>query len=241
MLKPVRYPSGINNARLFSSTSIGAARQNHPLYNLPVPDRARLFQDFDDFKRYAAADWTVTAVGASTAALLAGNGGFLRLLTGAINGNSENIQDAIASSAFVSGNQFWFSARITPQLAVAPEYYFGLMNGGATAPSAATDGVYFHSSAASANVDLVLAKASVVTTIAAIATLVDATASIWSFYHDGASTLYYYKDNILLGSTTALTNLPVVSLAQQFYTANGAAATNTLDIDYYLLAAEIAR
>jgi hypothetical protein len=241
MVSPVRFTAGVNTSVVTSTSSRGAIRNDHPLWNYPNPCHCRLFEAWEDFATYRAVDWTVTAVGAGTSSLSAGEGGILRLLTGAVLNNSVNIQHTSADHTFSSGNQFWYTTRINPQLASTPGYYFGLQNGGATDPTAATDGVYFTCAAGSANVNLVIRAASTSTTISAIGTLADATWSWWSYYYDGKSTLYYYKDNVLLGSTTTLTNLPTVDLAQNFYTINGAAATNYLDIDLYLASQDIVR
>ena len=243
MVAPLRIPAGVNNAQIGSTSSSNAIKNNHPLWNYPQLDPTRLFQSFEDFATYRTVDWTLTQIGTGTSALVAGVGGILQLTTTAASGDAVTIQHTSADHDIEasSGEQFWFSTRVKPQLASVPDYYFGMFNAAATVPASATDGVYFHCNAASANVDLVLKSASTATTIASISTMADATWGVWSFYYDGKSTLYYYKDKVLLGSTTTLTNFPAVTLAQLFHTKNGAAATNYLQVDYYMAAEELTR
>jgi len=240
MSTPVRFPGGINTSKLTSGT--GAMKNNHPFVNLPYPDPFRVFHNDDDFESYRTVDWTLTLVGAGTSAAVAGAGGLIQLTTGAVLNDSVNLQHATASYLGAVGQQGWYSTRIIPQLASVPEYYFGMVNGGTTAVAGLTDGFYFHCAAASANVDFVMMKATVATTIASIGVLADATASVWSMYYDGKSTLGYYKDNVLLGTATLnAASMPTVNLAPWFYNKNGAAATNYLQVDYLMSAVEMSR
>lgn len=242
MVAPVRFPAGINTSQLSSTSSAGATKNNHPFWMLSIPDPFRLFNYADDYESYRTVDWTLTLVGGGTSAAVAGSGGIIQLTTGALLNDSVNIQHNTAGYLGGTALQGWYSARIIPQLASAPEYYFGMINSGATTPAGITDGFYFHSAAGSANMDIVFAKASVLTTVAAIGVLADATASTWSMYYDGKGTLFYYKDNVLLGSVAVpAASMPTVLLAPLYYNKNGAAATNYLQVDYCLAAVEIAR
>ena len=249
MASPVRFPAGVNNV-IYPGVTQGynftGVRNSHPLYNFPAPDPFRLFANASDFGEYSTVDWTSTVVGTGSAALTAGVGGILAITTSATANDSVAIQHTSADLAVpVAGYQMWYEALITPQDTVE-EFLVGLQEI-ITTPLSATDGIWFHKAANSANIDLVVSKASTATTYSAIATATAATAIHLAFYIDTSGNLNYYVNKSLVAQVAASTIgslLPAgtTNLSPQFFVKNGgAAATKYLNVDYYMGAVEINR
>src|SRR4030042_6598958 len=113
--------SGGAPTRLYNG--VGTVQSTHPLGMFPLPNPQQVYVDQDDFTRYLASDWVVTAGGAGAAvALTTGVGGQLLIttatsgvesITGGLNVNITN-----ATSA-VNGLKTWFKARIKLDATVA--------------------------------------------------------------------------------------------------------------------------
>lgn len=251
---PTRYQSGV------------ATSPREYLYgNYPAPTPPRIYEYFNDFSVYAAADWTVTSTSTGTSALAAGNGGLLVQTTAASNNDIQANQLTVTSFAFAGGQQVWFNINVALSDATASLFLAGLANDFAT--MAPTDGVYFSKAAASTTLNLILRKSSTSTTIA-IGTMANATSYSLGFYYNGNpnATLFayssiglasnvaygqpYYPGGIIVAAagatpagfsapTNPLTNLPTAALTMGFGVKAGAAAIKTSTVDYVLAAQEI--
>jgi hypothetical protein len=253
---PSRFPFGVTNSGPFPANALGNYRAPLPM-GVPV--------DFDDFMgTYAAADWTVTAVGTSTAADTAGLGGLLLLTTGGTTNNLEALQRPTAKFAFVAGNQFWFAARFKLDHATLSRFMIGM--GDTFAAVAPATGVYFHKASGAAALTLDINGPSATTSIPIATTLV---ANTWygvAFYYDGrpepklyaacseglASTPAFGSAQepfpggqivAAAGATAAysLANLPTTDLTMGFGVLTSSGAARTATIDYVFGAAEAVR
>ncbi len=245
---PVRMPAGVQNIDYSAAVGGGdpnydGARISHPLFMLPTLDPFRLVASKNDFIDLpATTNWTTTAVGTGTAAVVAGVGGILQLTTNnATPATTDSVAYQEANASFVPSatGQFWYHALVTPQDSLNSKFIIGLTNA-TTTPDAATDGIYFQKNAAAQTVDLVTMVGSAATTTAAITSMADLTAIKLSFFYDGKGTLNYYANNNKLGSV-AYTPTITVPLTPQFYVLSGAAATRYLQVDFFLAAQELVR
>jgi hypothetical protein len=243
---PSRFPKGINAEVQGSFSSM-----------LPVPNLLEVHPYFNDFDTYQATDWTITA-STGTNALVAGNGGILRMTTAAAVNDVQAIVKNPAAFAFVGGNQVWFMASLNVSDNTSA-FNVGLIAGGT--PMIPLDGVFFQKVAGSANIDLVIRKAGASTTLAAVTTIGAATQTPLAFYYDGRAepTIYvysgtpaiaaqanvafgqpYFVGGAMVGGTQVMTNLPIVNLSQAvvFQTPTG---VKTLDVDYLMAINEVVR
>ena len=226
MATPTRYPSGI------STQAVG-----RNLANYPMPDPTKAFTHFDDFIRYAAAEWTVgTGVNAGTAAATAAKGGAILLTTAAVStADYESLAANPATFNFASTDQVWFYTRLQASEVTASIILAGLTAGALGATLAPTDGIYFKKNAAAATIDLVLTKASTSTTLASVATLTAATNIKLGFYYNGKDAVDVFVNEVKVASQSTLTNLPTATaLTTGFGIVNGAAAAKTLQVDFTL-------
>lgn len=247
---PVRMPAGINNVN-YTVSPLGAAgesnyngaRNSHPLFMFPQQDPFRLVYNGTDFCDVPnAASYVTTVVGTGAATYPTAIGGILQLTTSAGATDSVAWQHSSADMAYSPTQQGWFHTLLTPSDATAAEYIIGMLNS-TTTPGSATDGIYFHKPSGATAIDLVFKNASVVTTIANIGNMANATAIKLSLYYDGRGTLNYYINNNKVGFTTntAAFPLPTVALTSSFYILNAAAAVKNVQVDYYLAATELVR
>ena len=151
-----RLPGGATNA---------APWQTMGNSGVPDPSWAHIYHD--DFDKYTATDWTITLTGAGTNALAASSdGGQLQSVT------TTAINDAVLTqpkyptfqiygAAIQKSSYFKWSGTISD--ALNSTLFFGWI--GATTPLTPTDGIYISSPSGGAGLNLVLVKASVVTTI----------------------------------------------------------------------------
>ena len=244
---PVRYPSGVNNVAPMPSATgsdTDTSPRQHPLYGFPALDPFRLIVDSTDFMEFTAADWTATAVGSGTAALVAGNGGLLQLITSGTTADSVALQRPVANFAVPAGpNRLWFECDITPQDATGPQILIGLTNA-TTTPGTIADGIWFNKAAGVATVNLISSKASTATTQAtAITTLVNATATKLAFHINPSGELMYYINNVLTGRISSPANIPLSStnLTIQMFIKTASGATKYVNVDYVMAAAETSR
>lgn len=222
------YPGGVTNAALETVMSA---------YGAEDPSRFHAyFNDFDAFD--AAGDWTLTTVGTTpTAAVTAGNGGVLAMVNSAANGDLDSLQLKAASFAIVAGSKAWFKARFNVSNATNAAIVIGMIQT-TTTPLTVTDGIWFSKAAASTALALNIAKASAVTTISSVATLANTTFLNVGWHYDGVSSVSVFVNNVKVGGTTVLTNLPTANLNVTMAVSNGTAAANTLSVDYVLMSNE---
>jgi len=255
---PSRFLQGVTNSAPFPFSLLG---------NLSRPLPMGTADDFDDFMgTYTAAQWTIQQTGAGTTADTAGNGGLvLQTTTGANNDQQANIRPT-AKFLFVGGNQLWFAYSMQISQATTSQFTAGLMD--TLVGLAPANGVYFDKPLAGTQINFVLRKAGVSTTIPIFTPLVAATSVAMGFYYDGRGTPTIsafcsasltapvpfgvasrpFPGGALTATASAdgtnpnpLTNLPVVNLSMGFGVKTGAAAVITMTSDYIYAATEVQR
>lgn len=196
---------------------------------------------FEDFHRYLAADWLVTAVGAGTAALGNNIGGSLVLTNAAADDNSIFLQfkgsDAAVKTqwAYTTGKKLQFTHRVQINEVLQSDYIAGLHSVDtdpiATAPA---NGFYFRKDDATARLWFCASKAGVETKLDTQTDMVAATNYDLEFYYDGShSTIAAYINQVKVGS------LPVAAgpasgtlLALSFGLQNGEAVAKNATVDF---------
>lgn len=221
------FPDGVTNAALQTVMSSYVAED-------PTVVHA-YFSDFDAFD--AAGDWTQTATGSVTNAIVAGNGGILSLGNSAANNDLDSLQLKAATFAIVAGYRSWFKCRFNISNATNAALTIGMIQT-TTTPLTVTDGIWFSKAAASTSLNLNIAKSSAVTTVTGVATLANTTYLNVGWHYNGSNTVTAYVNGVQVGGTTVLTNLPTANLNLTMAVSNGTAAANTLLVDYILMSNE---
>jgi len=236
MSSPQRYSNGVTNRA--SSDQMG---------QLILPDPTIVHTFFDDFNRYAAADWVITTTedgsSSATEAIQDEDGGVLKLT----NDNKDNDCDYLQLSgdggstaneifALESGKKAWFKCRIAVSDATQSDWLIGLTDIDTT-PLDASDGIWFQKDDGDTNIDFHVAASSSTSSASAAGTNADATYVELAWYYDGKNTIEYWIDNNLEGTLTADT-LPTTELTVTFGIVNGATAAKTMSIDYIYAAKE---
>lgn len=237
MASPVRYPSGVSTAA-----------KGSPLANYPRPDPMAVFTYANDFDNYVAGDWTVTAVGASTAAMADAAFGRLLLTTAAAENDGVQLQKVGEAFLPISGKKMWFKTKFQISDATQSDFLFGIAVTDTTAIVAAgdgvTDGIFFQKDDGSTSVTLYCQKDTTTgqTSAASVHTMVDATDVELGFEFDGVSAIKYYVDGVHKGTldvtTTPSTYLPDTECRVTMAFLTGAAAAKTCSIDYIFAAIE---
>jgi hypothetical protein len=222
-----RFPNGVTNVG--ESSMFADMGQNAP---------SNFHNYFEDFDYYTAGDWTVTETDASaTQALTDGDGGWLLITNTAADNDLVALQKKGESFRFASGKKLWFEARFKVSDATQSDVVMGLQITDAT-PLDVTDGVFFIKADGAATVDLLVEKNNTATTTSSVATMANDTFITLGFFYDGVSTIYYFV-NGALGGSSVTTNLPddedmTISFAIQ----NGEAVAKTMTVDYINVAKE---
>jgi hypothetical protein len=217
-----RFPNGLSTAA--SKFPMGA-------YTHPDPTDEHGY--FNDYNAYASTDWTITVVGTSTPALVAGDGGILGITTSATSGDSSFLQKTIASFSFETGKPAWFAARFKVST-LATTMVIGLQVIDTT-PLDVTDGIYFLSTTATGAVTGICRKnASTGSTSVACGTLVADTYTELAWYWDGKDTVNFYQDKVQTGSVTgvAASYLPDTTCTVSFGVQTDSANARTMSVDY---------
>jgi hypothetical protein len=221
------YPGGVTNAAVQTV-----------MYGYVAEDPSVVHAYFNDFDAFdMASDWTNSHTGTITNAVVAGNGGILSIGNSAANADLDSLQLNAASFAIVPGARSWFKCRFNISNATNAALTIGVIQT-TTTPLTVTDGLWFSKAAASTALNFNIAKASAVTTISTVATLANATYLNVGWHYDGLSSVTVYVNNVRVGGTTVLTNLPTANLNLTMAVSNGTAAANTLLIDYVGMFAE---
>jgi hypothetical protein len=187
---------------------------------------------------------TITGT-SSTFNLTNGTGGIALLTPGGASTVS-TVARAFTSCQFISGQKFWYVARVASSgVGAGVITRFGLQNG--TGANTTNDSIYFTKvTGASGGVNLVSTVATVATTLVT-GVLASTTAAGWvdvGFYYDGTDLLVYANDlpiariaNPTIGASgQTLTNTALTPFFQITPT-----ATDTLSIDYVMAAQEMSR
>jgi hypothetical protein len=240
--------------------SYGATMESGALENpeqppwFPNPAVGNIVEYFEDFLDTGALpadpssdtiDWefTVTEAGGGDAAIALADaqGGVVTITNDA--GDNDKVVAAKNGEAFLftAGKKTWFRAKFSVSDVDDVDAFIGLVIQTATDPAgtAPTDGVFFRlqESDADGGLDLVVTKDSTATT-QAVATMVDATMIDVAFYYDGVDSIEVYADDAWIASV-ATTNIPDdEELSVYFAIQNGAAAADSMSIDYLYAAQE---
>jgi len=223
MAAPTRFPSGVTNSSPRAT-----------LGNLGVPDPSKWHAFFDDFDRYTAANWTVTAVGAGTQALTAGDGGLLLLTNAAADDNSIFMQNSVASFLMEAGKRAFMKMRFKVSDATQSDFIAGLVITDTT-PLDATDGIYFMKDDGDAQLDFYVRKDATTGSLSAtnVATLVSDTYMTIGWAYNGKGEVAYFVNDVQLGTLAATsTNLPDANLAVSFGIQNGEAVAKNMTVDF---------
>ncbi len=196
---------------------------------------------FDDFFKFTAGEWTITTTeagaGSASEAVTAGEHGQLLITNDNADADADYLQYASETFKFVSGKALKFKARWKTSEATDAAVHIGLIITDTT-PQANTDGIYFIKPDTDTGLDFIVNKDSTATTEADVATIVADTWVETEFYYDGGTEIDVYIDGARVAAV-AITNAPDdEELAISFGILNGAAAANTLTVDYIEVVAE---
>ena len=222
-----RFPNGVTN--------VG---EDSPFADLAMPAPTKFHTYYEDFDYYVAANWTVTETQAgATQALTDGDGGLLLITNTAADNDLVSLQKVGESYRFASGKELFFEARLKVSDATQSDVVIGLQITDTT-PLDVSDGVFFIKADGSTSVSLLVEKDNTATTTSSVATMVNDTFISLGFYYDGASSIQYSVNGVVVG-TSVTTNLPddedmTVSIALQ----NGEAVAKTMTVDYVFVAKE---
>lgn len=225
------FPDGVTNAS--SAAANGTMIQTDPTL---------LHQYFNDFDTFTAGDWVITETDSSaTEALTAGDGGLLLITNTAGATDLVSMQKTPAAFAFSATKRAWFAARLKVSDATQSAVQVGMVIVD-TSPLDATDGIYFQKEDGSTNIAIYCRKnASTGSNSAtAIGTMADDTYKIFNWYYDGAGTLYYGLDGVIVGNMSASSSyLPdATNITVSVTLQNGEAVAKTMTVDYVYAAFE---
>lgn len=223
------------------ANGVGTVADNSPwsAFKAPLPTQYHVF--FDDFDRFAAAEWTITTTeagaGSASEALTDGDGGLLLITNDDADNDNDFFQKVGESFRFESGKKLFFEARFKVSDATQSDVVIGLQITD-TAPLDVTDGVFFIKADDAATVDLRVEKNNTATTSSAVATMANDTFIRLGFYYDGVDAVFAIVNGVAQ-ARLATTNLPDdEDLTISFGIQNGAAAAKTMTVDYIWAAKE---
>jgi len=217
-------PGGLTNAAVPSA-----------LQSYGADDPTVFHTYFNDFDVFTSGDWTGTATGSVTNAIIAGNGGILSLINSASSSDLNSLQLKVATFAIVAGSQTWMKVRFNTSNATNAALIIGLIQT-TTTPLTVTDGFYLSKAAASTTLTAKVAKASAISTVN-VGTLANTTYVNAGIHYDGNATVSVWLNNVKVGSLP-ITNLPTAALNLTIAESNGTAAAITTNIDYVMVSQE---
>jgi hypothetical protein len=191
---------------------------------------------FDDFFRYAAADWTLTTTeaggGSATEALQAGPGGQLLVTNDNFDNDADFFQWPTEQFKYTVGKRLQFTARFKLSR-VDGDFFAGLYITDTDPVGGVSDGIYFRKLAAEAGLSLIVEKNATESATVVIPTLVADTWYTVEFYYDGVDDkIKAFVDRTGAGSV-AVTNAPDdEDIALSFGFQNGSANASTLTMDF---------
>lgn len=218
-----RFPNGL-----------ATRKSTDPFGEYTHPDQTDEHRFIDDFNNYTSTSWTVTVVGTSTPALVAGDGGLLGITTSTANNDSAFLQKLPESYSFETGKPAWFGCRFKVS-ALTSVVVFGLQVTDTT-PEDVTDGIYFLSTTGTGAITGYVRKnATTGSASTSVGTLVADTYTELAWYWDGKDTVEFYQDRVLKGSITgvAANYLPDTTTAISFGLRTTTAAAKTMTVDYF--------
>lgn len=237
MGSPARFPFGVTTAE---------KQQTLGFFGLPDPTKWHTY--FDDFDRYAAADWTITAVGTGTSALGDVDGGALVITCSAADNDSRFHQKLGESFLLTAGKRTIFKARFKVSDATQSDFVFGLQVTDTTPLAAGgdgvTDGIFFQKDDGVATVDAYCQKDTTTgqLTKAAIATLANDTFVTLGWAYNGKTRIDLYVNDSAVAyfdlTTSPAAFLPDTELTVSYGIQNGEAVAKVMTIDYIFAAQE---
>lgn len=216
------------------TNGLSTRKPTDPFGSYTHPDQTDEHRFIDDFNAYTAANWTITVVGTSTPALVAGDGGILGITTSTANNDSTFLQKLPESYSFEAGKPAWFGCRFKVS-ALTSVIVFGLQVTDTT-PEDVTDGIYFLSNTGSGQLFGICRKnATTGSASTSCGALVADTYTELAWYWDGKDTVTFYQDRIAKGSISgvAANYLPDTTTAISFGLRTTTAAAKTMSVDYF--------
>jgi hypothetical protein len=237
MSNPTRFLSGV-----------ATVPASQPLGNYPFPDPFHTsgtsgidsFTYSNDYTDLGNAG-SRTITGTSSAfALVDGVGGIGRLTPGGTT-TATSMYRTAAAFQFVAGQKFWYTTRIAYSgVGTGITGYFGVIK----TAGATTDSLLFKLAATGVLSFVSTVNNTATTLVSSVTTLTAGTSVEVAFYYDGTDLLVYLAhglvariSNVTIGSTgTTLTNAALTEVVQIT-----PAATETVSIDFVLVAQEVIR
>jgi hypothetical protein len=197
----------------------------------------------DDFLSWDADNYTVTEATAATQLLSDTANGILVLTAGA--GENQGCQLTLGGSADgetvgesfapAAGKNVYFETRVAVNDVLQNDIFVGLHNEDTTIIAGrGTDYIGFYTVDESASLNVQTANTSVVSTGAAVHTLVNNTYVKLGFKVSGTDKVEYYVNDALV--ETLSTNIPTALMKLSLASLTGEATANTLSIDYVVIA-----
>lgn len=220
----------------------GGLRQWHG--DLPIgqePDLCTYFNDFLSAQDYAAGDWVITTTeagaGSATEALAADEACGALLIT---NDDADNDVDSLQMTEetwrLSSGKKLWYETRVKVSDGDDVDMFVGLAITDTT-PRDASDRIGFSLADGSADIKLECAKDSTGSATSSGVSMGDATYVVLGFRWDGESKVEFAINRAVVGTIRA--NIPDdENLCVTLNIQNGAAAADTLTVDYIYVAQE---
>lgn len=218
-----RFPNGL-----------ATRKSTDPFGSYTHPDQTDEHRYIEDFNNYTSAQWTITVVGTSTPALVAGDGGLLGITTSTASSDATYLQKLPESYSFETDKPAWFGCRFKVD-ALSSVVVFGLQVTDTT-PEDVTDGIYFLSTTGTGALTGVVGKNGTTgRATAAAGALVANTYTELAWYWDGKDTVSFYQDRVQRSSITgvAANYLPDTTTAISFGVRTTSAAARALTVDYF--------
>lgn len=216
----------------------GNVTETNMFSDLPMPDPTRFHTYFEDFDTYTAADWTVTVTGATaTQALTSADGGVLLLSFTTTADNGLIALQKVGENFLMESGKTAFGRTRFRISNISADFAVGLQITDTT-PLNVSDGIYFLKAEGANTIDFVVRRdATTGTTSAAAITTISADSYITlSWYYDGGSLVYYGAYDQVLGSLNVDAALPNATLTPSFAIQNGASASISMSMDYFMAA-----
>ena len=238
MSNPQRYTSGL--------ATVPAAQ---PLGNFPFPDPFHTGGNVGlDVTAYSndfftlgttTVDWTITTTGSgATFAITDGVGGLALLSPGGAS-SVNTVAQTKRSFQFSTGKQFWYLCRVALGSLTGARYFsFGLQDSTASTPN---NGLFFSKDTSSSGaVRLVQASSGTLTTlVSTVYTYTNALPYVdVALYYNGTDLLVYAADAVVARITSYT---PPAQLMTSFFTSTVISGTETMTVDYLLVAQETVR
>lgn len=206
MSAPRRFSDGVTN--------IG---KGEALSEMPFPDPTKTYGYFNDFFEYQDGDWVLSNNNDGTTAISDSLAGGVVVLTSDTAENDFDFMQLTKDDGtndsetflFATGKKAWFKIRLKFEVVADCESVFGLHIVNTDPRNAApSDGIYFNTDDGVDEVDLIIAKDSIVTRVGGVHTMVDDTFVSLGYYWDGIDTVHYFVDDVEKGSVYINDNLP---------------------------------